>query len=70
MQVQVIHQESGGDKTDLGVRELNHMPPIGEPFPIDDQICYTAKAYFGPDEKGFYLLVLEGEPMPMTAGGM
>lgn len=69
MQVQVIHQASG-NKTDLGLRELDHMPPIGEPFPIDEHTCYAAKAYFGPDEKGHYLLVLEGEALPMTVGKM
>lgn len=68
MQVQIIHQEPEGGKTDLGLRELSHMPPIGEPFSVDDQTCYVAKAYFGPDDKGYYLLVLEGEPMPSTAG--
>lgn len=68
MQVQVIHQEPDGNNTDLGVRELDHMPPIGEPFPIDEQTCYTTKAYFGPDENGAYRLILEGEPLPMTVG--
>lgn len=69
MQVQIIHQEHEGGKTDLGLRELNHMPPIGEPFLVDDQTSYKAKAYFGPDDKGYYLLVLEGEPVPVTAAG-
>jgi hypothetical protein len=61
MQVQIIHHPSDGPRTELGIHELSHMPPVGEPFSIDQQTYYTAKAYFGPDERGLYLLVLEGE---------
>lgn len=64
MHVQLMHQGADGVKTDLGPRELSHMPPIGEPFPIDETTCFAAKAYFGPDEQGNYLLVLEGSPVP------
>jgi hypothetical protein len=62
MQVHVIHENETGAKTDFGIQEMTHMPPVGEPFPIDNHTYYTAKAYFGPDERGRYLLVLEGEP--------
>lgn len=62
MQVQIIHEDHNGAKTDLGVRELEHMPPVSEPFPVDRSTYYRAKAYFGPDENGMYLLVLEGPP--------
>lgn len=62
MQVQVIHENANGSKTDLGIRELDHLPPIAMPFPVDRNLYYMTKAYFGPDEKGLYLLVLEGEP--------
>lgn len=68
MHVQIMYQESNGTKTDLGIRELSHMPPVGEPFAVDEQTCYVAKAYFGPDERGTYLLVLEGAPMPTESG--
>jgi hypothetical protein len=62
MQVQVIHEGANGAKTDFGVQELDHMPPVGEPFPVDNHVYYTAKAYFGPDDRGLYLLLLEGRP--------
>lgn len=68
MQVQIVHQDVEGEKTEFGTKELSHMPPVGEPFPVDDNTCYAAKAYFGPNHQGVYLLVLEGEPMPMEAG--
>lgn len=62
MRVQVIHEDSNGAKTDIGLFDLDHMPPIGEPFRVDSGTCFASKAYFGPDETGMYLLVLEGEP--------
>lgn len=62
MQVQVVHQDATGARTEFGFQELSHMPPIGEPFPVDHQTYYRAKMYFGPDERGLYLLVLDGEP--------
>src|SRR6478672_2465913 len=62
MQVQIIHQQANGARTDYGFQEMESMPPVGEPFPVDKQVYYTTKAYFGPDEDGRYLLVLEGEP--------
>lgn len=62
MRVQVIHEDHNGAKTDIGLYELDHMPPLGEPFSIDSQTCYASKAYFGPDESGMYLLILAGEP--------
>lgn len=62
MRVQVIHENSSGSKTDLGIHELDHLPPIAMPFPVEKNLYYTAKAYFGPDETGLYLLILEGEP--------
>jgi hypothetical protein len=62
MHVQVIHENAAGARTDFGIFNLDHMPPITEPFLVDSQTYYTAKAYFGPDERGMYLLVLEGEP--------
>jgi hypothetical protein len=62
MRVQVIHEGTNGAKTDFGIQELDHMPPVGEPFPVDSHIWYTAKAYFGPDDRGLYLLLLEGRP--------
>jgi hypothetical protein len=62
MQVQIIHEDSHGAKTDFGTRELTHMPPVAEPFPVDRNTYYMTKAYFGPNEEGVYLLVLEGPP--------
>ena len=62
MHVQVIHEAADGSRTDFGFQELAHMPPIGEPFPVDNQTYYTAKAYLGPDENNIYLLILEGTP--------
>jgi hypothetical protein len=62
MHVQVIHENEDGSRTDFGIHELAHMPPVGEPFPVDHQTYYRAKAYFGPDENNLYLLILEGEP--------
>ncbi|HVL77127.1 MAG TPA: hypothetical protein VM406_14020 [Noviherbaspirillum sp.] len=62
MRVQVIHEDRNGAKTDIGMFDLNHMPPVGEPFRVNPNTCFSCKAYFGPDEKGMYLLVLEGEP--------
>jgi hypothetical protein len=62
MHVHVIHEHPNGTKTDFGFQEIDHMPPVTEPFPVDKHTYYTTKAYFGPDEKGLYLLVLEGEP--------
>lgn len=61
MQVRVIHEKTDGGRAELGLMELDHMPPLGEPFPVED-VAYTAKAYFGPDDNGKYLLVVEGEP--------
>lgn len=62
MRVQVIHEDPNGAKSDIGMYELDHMPPVGEPFLVNSQTCYDSKAYFGPDESGMYLLVLAGEP--------
>lgn len=62
MQVRITRQLPDGSSQDLGTQELSHMPPIGEPFSPDQKSYYTAKAYFGPDHSGHYLLVLEGEP--------
>jgi len=66
MQVQIQHHDAQGNKADFGVHQLTHMPPVGEPFPIDDDTFYIAKAYFGPDHSGLYLLVLEGEPQSIA----
>lgn len=62
MQVQVIHEDEKGARTEFGIYELTHMPPVGEPFPLNTHTYYTTKAYIGPDEQGLYLLVLTGEP--------
>ncbi|MGN6390135.1 MAG: hypothetical protein ACTHL1_11540 [Burkholderiaceae bacterium] len=67
MQVQIVHHDSEGNKTDLGMRELSHMPPIAEPFPLDGMV-YVTRAYFGPDAQGIYLLVLEGAPQTTAEG--
>ncbi|MBK4733564.1 hypothetical protein [Noviherbaspirillum pedocola] len=61
MQVRISHQQSDGSTRELGTRELDHMPPIGEPFPMDEHTYYICKAFFGPDASGQYLLVLEGD---------
>lgn len=66
MQVQIIHEPSEGQRTELGIHELSHMPPVGEPFTLDQHVYYTAKAYFGPDEDDRYLLVLGGEARPVN----
>jgi hypothetical protein len=63
MQVKITHEQPDGTSKDFGVQELSHMPPLGEPFSPDQKNYYAAKAYFGPDESGHYLLVLEGEPL-------
>ncbi|WP_147375829.1 hypothetical protein [Noviherbaspirillum cavernae] len=62
MQVQIIHEDAYGAKTDFGIQELDQMPPVSEPFLVDSRTYYTAKAYLGPDERGMYLLILEGQP--------
>lgn len=62
MQVKIIHELPDGTRQDFGTQALSHMPPVGEPFSPDHKTYYTARAYFGPDDKGEYLLVLEGEP--------
>lgn len=62
MRVQIIHEDPNGGKTEFGMQELEHMPPIDEPFSVDKQVYYRTKAYFGPDERGVYLLILNGEP--------
>jgi len=63
MQVRITRQMPDGTSQDCGMQDLDHMPPIGEPFSPDQKSYYTAKAYFGPDHSGRYLLVLEGEPL-------
>jgi hypothetical protein len=67
MQVKITHQMPDGGSQDFGTQALSHMPPIGEPFSPDHKTYYTTKAYFGPDDSGHYLLVLEGEPLPERA---
>lgn len=67
MRVQVIHRKTDGSETRFGTMELDHMPPVGEPFPLDDSTCYEARGYFGPDDDGNYLLILGGEPQPMQS---
>ncbi|MDB5797394.1 MAG: hypothetical protein JWP36_1296 [Paucimonas sp.] len=67
MQVRVVHDKPEGGRAELGIMDLQHMPPLGEPFPIDD-LAYRAKAYFGPDSEGQYLLVVEGKPVPLPPG--
>lgn len=62
MQVKITRELPDGSSQDLGTQALSHMPPVGEPFSLDHQTYYTTKAYFGPDDSGHYLLVLEGEP--------
>jgi hypothetical protein len=62
MEVHIIHEDANGARSDLGIASLDHMPPVGEPFTMDHHTYYTAKAYFGPDERGQYLLILDGEP--------
>lgn len=65
MRVQVIHEGANGERTEFGIYELPHMPPVAEPFPVDTRTFYRARAYFGPDETGSYLLILEGDPQLM-----
>jgi hypothetical protein len=67
MQVRITHQMPDGTSRELGTQSLSHMPPIGEPFSPDHKTYYTTRAYFGPDDSGQYLLVLEGEPLPERA---
>jgi hypothetical protein len=62
MHVQVIHEDEIGGRTEFGIQELEYMPPVAEPFAVNSQTFYTTKAYFGPDENGVYLLILQGEP--------
>ena len=61
MHVQVIHENAAGAQTALGLFELDHMPPVGEPFLVDSRTYYITKGFLGPDEHGLYLLILEGE---------
>jgi hypothetical protein len=62
MRVQVIHEDAAGAKTEFGIYELDHMPPVAEPFMVNANTYYTARAYLGPDEEGMYMLILAGEP--------
>jgi hypothetical protein len=62
MRVQVTHEDENGGLTHFGIQQLDHMPPVGEPFPVDRQVYYRTKAYFGPDENNLYMLILEGKP--------
>lgn len=66
MKVQIIHDPIDGQRTELGIHELSHMPPVGEPFTLDQHIYYTCKSYIGPDENDLYLLVLNGQPRPVN----
>lgn len=61
MEVEVIYRRPDGTPTPLGTRKLTHMPPIGEPFEVDDR-QYVAASYLGPDEGGRYQLFLEDGP--------
>lgn len=67
MQIKIIHQMPDGASQEFGTQELSHMPPVGEPFSPDHKIYYLTKAYFGPNDNGQYLLVLEGDPLPQRA---
>lgn len=60
MEVEVIYRQQDGTRTPLGTRRLSHMPPIGEPFLVDNRQYLTA-AYLGPDAEGRYQLFLEDE---------
>ena len=60
MDVEVIYCQPGGTQTPLGIRQLSHMPPTGEPFQLDDRI-FVATSYAGPDAEGRYRLFLEDE---------
>jgi hypothetical protein len=61
MEVEVIYRRPDGTRTELGVRKLTHMPPIGEPFAVDSR-QYIAASYVGPDAEGRYQLFLEDTP--------
>lgn len=58
MDVEIIYRRSDGTQTILGTRRLTHMPPIGEPFELDDR-SYLAKGFAGPDAEGSYRLYVE-----------
>lgn len=60
MNVEVIYCQPDGTQTALGIRKLSHMPPVGEPFQLDEK-QYVAKSFAGPDADGHYRLFLEDE---------
>jgi hypothetical protein len=60
MDVEVIYRQPDGSQTPLGVRELERMPPTGEPFQMDDR-QYIATAYHGPNAEGRYHLFIEDD---------
>lgn len=61
MDVEVIHCQPGGAHTPLGVRQMSHMPPTGEPFELDERM-FVATSYSGPDAHGRYHLFVEEKP--------
>ena len=60
MQVEIIYRQDNGAETILGTRNLDVMPPTGEPFTVDNR-QYMAKGYAGPDDQGRYRLFLEDD---------
>ncbi len=60
MDVEVIYQQPDGTQTILGIRQLSHMPPTGEPFHLDEH-QYVARSYAGPDAAGRYRLFIEDD---------
>jgi hypothetical protein len=61
MDVELIYRKADGTETLLGIHEMVHMPPVDEPFKLEDRE-FVAKAYLGPDGKGLYRLFLEDSP--------
>lgn len=60
MNVEIIYRQPDGTQTQLGIRNLSDLPPLGKRFALDDRE-YITESYGGPDAQGRYRLFLEDE---------
>jgi hypothetical protein len=60
MQVEIVCCNPDGTERNFGMRKLDHMPPVDEPFTVENS-QFVVKGYSGPDHQGCYRLLLESE---------